>query len=58
MNSYDSETQSRKSTVFDSYSKLPVKASACIHCGECEVRCPFAVPVIEIMSKAKNIFES
>ena len=58
LNSYDNEISLAKSAVCDIYSRLPVKASACIRCGECETRCPFDVPVIEFMDKAKNSFES
>lgn len=41
----------------DNYSALAIKASACIRCGECVSRCPFAVPVIKMMEKAESIFE-
>lgn len=29
--------------AFNHYSKLSVKADACLHCGHCEKRCPFSV---------------
>ncbi len=43
--------------VFDKYSSLDVKASSCIKCGGCESRCPFDVPVIEKMERARKVFE-
>lgn len=27
------------------YQKLPVKADACINCGDCEPRCPYNIPI-------------
>jgi len=38
------------------YGALPVKASACIECGVCEERCPFAVEIMARMQKAVSIF--
>lgn len=35
----------------DRYSTLPVKASACIECGECEKRCPYHLPIREKLKK-------
>jgi len=29
------------------YAKLPVKASACTDCGECEPRCPYDLPIVD-----------
>ena len=43
--------------VPEAYAALPVKASACIRCGICEARCPFDVPVMEMMAKAERVFE-
>lgn len=31
----------------DRYNALPVKASACVGCGECEKRCPYHLPIRE-----------
>jgi predicted aldo/keto reductase-like oxidoreductase len=28
------------------YAKLPVKATACTDCGECEPRCPYHLPIV------------
>ena len=34
----------------------PVKAGDCIGCGECEKRCPYHLPIREMMQKAKAHF--
>ena len=34
------------------YATLPVKASACIGCGACESRCPYNLPIREMLKKA------
>lgn len=39
------------------YERLTVKASACIACGQCVQRCPFAIDVIANMKEAVAIFE-
>jgi predicted aldo/keto reductase-like oxidoreductase len=39
------------------YAALPVKASACIECGDCVERCPFEVDVIAQMQRAVEVFE-
>lgn len=38
------------------YKSLEHSASDCIQCGSCEKNCPFDVPVIERMLRAKEIF--
>jgi len=38
------------------YATLPVKASACIHCGACEERCPYQLPIRQMMKKAAEGF--
>lgn len=43
-------------TVRAHYESLEQNAEDCIACGGCETRCPFGVPVIERMEKAKKIF--
>lgn len=43
-------------TVREHYAALEAKASDCIECGACETRCPFQVPIMENMKKAKEIF--
>ena len=39
------------------YASLSSKGSDCIACASCEERCPFGVPIIENMKKAKALFE-
>lgn len=38
------------------YEALDAHGSDCIHCGSCEIKCPFSVPVIKNMEKAAEIF--
>jgi uncharacterized protein len=38
------------------YAALPVKASECIQCGDCEERCPFDVKVTAHMEEAVALF--
>ena len=38
------------------YDALPVKASACIECGACEGRCPYELPIREMLKKAAAAF--
>lgn len=35
----------------DRYNALPVKASACVGCGECEKRCPYHLPIREKLKR-------
>lgn len=44
------------SAVKAHYEGLSVNAGDCIACGGCESRCPFGVPVVERMGKAKELF--
>lgn len=44
-------------TVRAHYDALEVKASACLHCGKCETRCPFHVRVTERMKLIAAHFE-
>ena len=44
-------------TVREHYRALEVKASACLHCGKCETRCPFHVRVTERMGQIAAHFE-
>ena len=43
-------------TVREHYGLLEHHAGECIRCGACEKRCPFNVPVMENMVKAKQVF--
>ena len=38
------------------YTKLTVKASACLQCGHCESHCPFSVKQMERMEKISAYF--
>lgn len=38
------------------YATLPVKASACVQCGACETRCPYQLPIRQMMRKAAQDF--
>lgn len=38
------------------YATVPVKASACIECGACETRCPYNLPIREMLKKAASEF--
>ena len=40
------------------YGGFPVKASACVECGECLERCPFDVDIIARMQEAVSLFET
>lgn len=40
----------------DRYATLKVKASACIGCGACETRCPYHLPIREMLKKAAADF--
>lgn len=40
----------------DRYSSLAVKASACIECGACETRCPYHLPIREMMKECAQQF--
>ncbi len=43
-------------TIRDHYEALTVHAGDCISCGQCEERCPFAVPVTKRMADAQVLF--
>lgn len=40
----------------DRYKSMPKTASACIGCGACEPRCPYGLPIREMMKKAVKAF--
>lgn len=41
----------------DRYSALDKKASECIGCGICEERCPYELPIREMLKKAASVLE-
>ncbi len=51
LNRYDLEKWAR-----ERYGTLKVKASACIGCGACESRCPYHLPIREMLEKAAADF--
>ena len=40
----------------DRYKGLAVKAEECVECGVCEERCPYQLPIREMLKKAANDF--
>lgn len=40
----------------DRYNSLAVKASACVECGVCETRCPYHLPIREMMKECAQQF--
>ena len=38
------------------YAAMPVKASACIGCGACEARCPYGLPIRQMLKAAAEKF--
>ena len=39
------------------YNAMSAKASDCVDCGVCETRCPYNLPIRDMLQKAKEIFE-
>ena len=39
------------------YDATPIKASACIGCGACEPRCPYNLPIREMLKRVADKFE-
>lgn len=39
------------------YSMLEVKPTACVECGECEDKCPYDLPVQEMLRESATLFE-
>ena len=39
------------------YATMPVKASACIGCGACEDRCPYHLPIRDMLKKVAEQFD-
>lgn len=40
------------------YSSLSANGNACIHCGDCEKRCPFGVSIMDNMTEAEHLLGS
>lgn len=40
------------------YDATPVKASACVDCGACEPRCPYNLPIREMLKRVAGKFEA
>ena len=40
----------------DRYKSMPVKASACVECGECESRCPYNLPIRDMLKVCAEKF--
>lgn len=40
----------------DRYNALPVKAGSCVECGECESRCPYHLPIRQMLKKVAADF--
>ena len=38
------------------YAAMPVKASACVECGVCETRCPYELPIRQMLKQAAEQF--
>jgi len=44
--------------AFKRYKELDVKADSCIRCGICEKRCPFSLPIIQLLIEADQLFNN
>lgn len=40
----------------DRYQSMPVKATACVQCGVCETRCPYQLPIREMLKQCAREF--
>ena len=38
------------------YAAMPVKAGACVDCGACETRCPYNLPIRDMLKKCAEEF--
>jgi len=38
------------------YNAMDKKASDCVGCGVCETRCPYQLPIREMLKKAESVF--
>lgn len=51
------DTSNIPAQIREEYNAKSHKASECIACGDCEVKCPFGVKIIENMENAARLFE-
>lgn len=45
-----------KEWAVERYQALPKKASDCVDCGICETRCPYHLPIRQMLKKAADVF--
>jgi predicted aldo/keto reductase-like oxidoreductase len=43
--------------ALDRYQSFTANASDCIECGECEPRCPYHLPIREMLKKTRSLFD-
>ena len=43
-------------SIKEHYNNLKYHATDCIACGECELRCPFDVEIVDVMLDAQDLF--
>jgi len=39
------------------YDALPIKASSCVHCKKCERKCPYNLPIVDMLKHAVETFK-
>lgn len=44
--------------ALERYASMEVNASDCIACGDCEPRCPYDLPIIKMLDRVANNFET
>lgn len=45
-----------KDWAYDRYMAMPVRADACVDCGECESRCPYKLPIRKMLRRVDETF--
>jgi len=53
----DTAERSMSRKIVEEYRMLEKRASDCISCGDCLQRCPFGVPVIDRMERARELLD-